>query len=678
MASGWWRSTYANLESGTPNSLTVYNLPTAPRNYSKITSLVVGGGFYLAGVPCVTTANNVIYYAGDNYTQDVDAPTMMRWDGTVTTKVLDVPPVGSTPAKAIISIIADANGIIYFSTWDSGTTSTTFAGRVFRYNPSNGTITQIGSDVFKNGRLPYALTIHNGLLWVGVIRQDPSFPTEVKTINLTTGETLHTTPGAISSPTISSVVRAQTNNSYKLTTVNANGAESGPSNTVTYFGDPVLDTSTYNTLSWSSVQGASSYKIYRTAGHTSQGKIANPTGTSYTDTGAAGDGSSPPGTPSTAAPTAVVTSSTSGGGNQWQHACTLVKGGVESYATYGNVISNGPQTQGPDSNNVVISVSWDGTSDGTWVLKIYRIKAAAELPNLGYIKSFTIPSGWSGVQIYDNVQDGNGVYPLVAPPTLSMSSTDPLTTTTYQVTANNANGETTGSVAVSTQAKSVLTSSRKVTVAWGSVSGATSYNVYRTAGHTSTGKIVNQTTALSIDDTGLVGSGSLPTENTTGNPIGQIGTLITFNNNVYAGCYMGAGTFSTVQRVELNHVWNTSDTIAPGGSATAYNGFTAAIVFNGQLYMAYWNNDATPLTLIRKFDGSAWSTVKTISGSGARPILAFLIYNNRLYAYGGGDNQTGIFYMTTNGTTWTDLTSLLPTAREGIPFMGTVIMPTGF
>jgi hypothetical protein len=142
--------------------------------------------------------------------------------------------------------------------------------------------------------------------------------------------------------------------------------------------------------------------------------------------------------------------------------------------------------------------------------------------------------------------------------------------------------------------------------------------------------------------------------------------------------YTSSG-FATVQEVTSANAISTSTTAAPGGSASDYNGFTAGIVFNGNLYMAYWVDAATDVTLIMKYTGSAWSTVKTISGAGARPIVGFAEVDGKLWAYGGGDAKTGILYQSdTAGAVWTDQSALLPTSKEAIPFIANTNVLGGF
>ncbi len=101
------------------------------------------------------------------------------------------------------------------------------------------------------------------------------------------------TPGA---PTITASGGGGSNNySYEIAAVSATGgitpaSSAGSSGAVQ---PNPLDGTHYNTIVWGAVTGAVSYNVYRTAGPMSQGLIANVTGNSYNDTGAAASGSAP-------------------------------------------------------------------------------------------------------------------------------------------------------------------------------------------------------------------------------------------------------------------------------------------------------------------------------------------------------------------------------------------------
>jgi hypothetical protein len=95
------------------------------------------------------------------------------------------------------------------------------------------------------------------------------------------------------------------------------------------------------------------------------------------------------------------------------------------------------------------------------------------------------------------------------------------TSYSYRVTAVNAAGETIGSQTVTTATgAATLNSTDNNVIAWGTVTGAVSYNVYRTAAAgtpNTTGKInASPVMTTTFTDTGLSASGSVPTSNTSG------------------------------------------------------------------------------------------------------------------------------------------------------------------
>lgn len=93
------------------------------------------------------------------------------------------------------------------------------------------------------------------------------------------------------------------------------------------------------------------------------------------------------------------------------------------------------------------------------------------------------------------------------------------TTYTYKLVARLADGTTTEAGAASTTAAghATLSAANYNAISWSAVTGATSYDVYRTVGGATQGKIASATTALALDDTGLAGGGEkAPTVDGTG------------------------------------------------------------------------------------------------------------------------------------------------------------------
>ena len=588
MASGWWDSTYTNLALVSPVDFAVNAVPQAPRGYPKVASIATGAGLYLGGTPCVNIGN-IMYYAGDDYVQDTDEPPIVRWDGRIATVLAVIPDKSAVPAKAILSMTTDTDDNIYISTWDSGTTSSNFAGRVFKYTASTGVLAAFGSDVFSGGRLPYSLCVFNSKLYVGTMNVDPASKSLIRTIDLST-------------QAMDYVEDTSTTTTYKITSVSASGAEGAASSSTSVTTAATLDSEISNAISWTAVDGAATYNVYRTAGHSSTGVITNTASTSFTDDGDAGNSASSPSAPSTVTPSAYVNFD----GHIWAGLSndyfdtptahyitfyvTATKGGVESYADY---------------QRVYFSSSTIGTAHYN-TLQIYAVTDTADTVNI-YIDANTFgftqgllqslaPNAVSGTvysaywYLIDGNADGSATRPKVAPP-----SAAPTVTKT---------------------------------------------NPYKFPGGCT--------------------------------------SLKTYGVDLYAGMHQVASSFATVQKITTADVVTTSKTADPGGSAAASNAITAMVVYNSNLYAAYWNDDATDICEIYKYTGSAWSTVKTISGAGARPFIAFYEVDNVLYVYGGGDAQTGILYKTSDGATWDDVSSLLPSSLEAVPFIGHVHVIGGF
>lgn len=154
-------------------TLTVGGVPKNPRSFDEVATFTAGAAAYLGGFPgCGVSLNNRLIYAADSYTVGTDAPPIRLFDGTSDRELIRVPKTAALVLpKAIMSMIA-TNGTIYLSTYDSGTTSADWAGRIFILDPQDTTLIPLGDDVFTAGQLPYAIAWYNGSLWVGTHRQD--------------------------------------------------------------------------------------------------------------------------------------------------------------------------------------------------------------------------------------------------------------------------------------------------------------------------------------------------------------------------------------------------------------------------------------------------------------------------------------------------------------------------
>jgi hypothetical protein len=94
-------------------------------------------------------------------------------------------------------------------------------------------------------------------------------------------------------------------------------------------------------------------------------------------------------------------------------------------------------------------------------------------------------------------------------------------------------------------------------------------------------------------------------DHTTSASKGYIIDLVSYRGELFA-CTLGeAGTASVVKRRTTAGVWSDSDT---NTSTAANNGFGSPIVYQGNLYVWMVGGTASAVSLIRKFDGTTWST----------------------------------------------------------------------
>lgn len=161
---GWWLS--ANGFGGSAALITTPLNPKHPRTWSKIAAFAAGTSGMLGGSPGAgVTYNNHLIYAGDDYTVGTDNPPIRIFDGLSDRLLVTAPGVANTPAKAIMSMIL-VGTTCYFTTLDSGSSASDFAGRVFALDILSANVVQVGGG-FSGGEVPYTLVYHMGRLWLG-------------------------------------------------------------------------------------------------------------------------------------------------------------------------------------------------------------------------------------------------------------------------------------------------------------------------------------------------------------------------------------------------------------------------------------------------------------------------------------------------------------------------------
>ena len=168
-ANTWYRTTDGATWTATTT-------PSSPQQNDKKPSSDV----YYANL--LVTLNGSLYYPSDAYTLDVTvpydsgtAPPLMVWDYAQDLEVLTVPynPIGTTAnVPRVILNMVQHRGNLYFSCHELGGTAPNHRGRVFKLDPSTGTLTQVGNrfggGTNENlGGMPYCLASYNGYLWTG-------------------------------------------------------------------------------------------------------------------------------------------------------------------------------------------------------------------------------------------------------------------------------------------------------------------------------------------------------------------------------------------------------------------------------------------------------------------------------------------------------------------------------
>jgi hypothetical protein len=153
--------------------------------------------------------------------------------------------------------------------------------------------------------------------------------------------------------------------------------------------------------------------------------------------------------------------------------------------------------------------------------------------------------------------------------------------------------------------------------------------------------------------------------------------MASFQGDLYLGCINMASAAAIVEKRNTLGTYSTARTVAlnEGGSVPTmsdfgdYNSFGVMAVFKGSLYATYfnWNGGSTSrYGRIYKYDGSTWTIpyFPAANAATAVPFSAALIHNNTLYllsspSFSGVGNLINIIVSTTDGVTWTDVSSAL-------------------
>jgi hypothetical protein len=105
-----------------------------------------------------------------------------------------------------------------------------------------------------------------------------------------------------------------------------------------------------------------------------------------------------------------------------------------------------------------------------------------------------------------------------AAPTVTPTGTAGATAYSYVIVAKQADGSLTigGAVGSTATGNATLDVTNYNALSWAAVTNAASYDVYRTVGGATQGRIATAQTALTLNDTGLAASGAVPTVSTSG------------------------------------------------------------------------------------------------------------------------------------------------------------------
>ena len=151
--------------------------------------------------------------------------------------------------------------------------------------------------------------------------------------------------------------------------------------------------------------------------------------------------------------------------------------------------------------------------------------------------------------------------------------------------------------------------------------------------------------------------------------IGYVQSLTVFDGQLYAGLSnaQATGTHTPLVVVRAaNGTWGTSDT-APAGTSAGVSYYDSLIVYKDALYAFLVDNDTGGTTLIvRKFDGSSWTTDKDISATftSTNFMGQAIVHDGKLFVAlteQGGDgtpgSPPGMILQNSSGT-WSSVDSL--------------------
>lgn len=126
-------------------------------------------------------------------------------------------------------------------------------------------------------------------------------------------------------------------------------------------------------------------------------------------------------------------------------------------------------------------------------------------------------------------------------------------------------------------------------------------------------------------------------------------SICSYQGQLYAGSLTFSSQDALIEVRSTLGAWTTSDTISTGVARYAFG----LIVFGSNLY--YASSTIGNAALLRKFNGSAWSTAASPS---VLMTISWIVESTLMFGGGGDAFGVGLF-STPDGTTWTDRTANL-------------------
>ncbi|MGH7233843.1 MAG: beta strand repeat-containing protein, partial [Candidatus Saccharimonadales bacterium] len=303
--------------------------------------------------------------------------------------------------------------------------------------------------------------------------------------------------------------------------------------------------------------------------------------------------------------------------------------------------------------------------------------------NLGLIGGATI----QGSTI---LSGGTNQLAVPAAPTVTPTGTTGSTSYSYTVAAVNAyGGETPASSAGSTTTgNATLSYGNYNAISWSSVSGASSYDIYRTVGGGTTG-LIGTSNTTTFNDIGFSGSG-------TSSPVFNTTNQLNVSGSALIATPTNTTTAFQIQNSSGASVLNQSTTSFSGisGDVSSWSNspnqlpqeldHNASVTYNGYLYsIGGWNGTTAVANVYYaslNSNGSvnAWSSTTSLtSGGAALDYISAFAYNGYMYVIGGststnncGSGVTTVYYDTINGggtlgATWSSTSTLLQSLCGG-------------